>query len=332
MRCTFIVRRNYRLSLKYPALVSYNKLPWETLAPDSPALHQHVAPHYQHILQLAATTFIPRLLLPGHPTVPPSQRMRVLPGMIYLLPDNGAEPNPTSASSLSSSSSTGGAAPPPPPPGFTRHAILDTVSLQHYGQIHHCVAKVQHVHLLTSEDLKLLCLQLTLQAPFHLPCQVGSSLAVGPAPAGSQTSGASAAVVYPRFTADHTPPSGDGQQTSRASASSSRLSLFHFFRPHRSPAELTRPLERFLSQHKPFTDDLIADFAGEGNHSQWVPVLQPPKRVGSKGKGGKLQPTMRATMPAYKPPQSYLMGLAERLAVRPGDCFGRRSLMWGHWF
>lgn len=317
MQCTLIVRRNYRLSLKYPALVSYNKLPWETLAPDSPALHQHLGPYYQHILELASTTFIPRLLLPNHPAVAPSQRMRVLPGMIYMVLDGGV--GSTQMTETSSSGPSGAAA----PPGFTRHSILDTVSLQHYSHIHHCVSKVQHVHLLTSEDLKLLCLQLTLQTPFHIPCQMGSSLAVGVAPPpgsgdGEATGLPAPSVVYPTA----------AQSTSPSAATS--LSLFHYFRPHRSPAELTRPLERFLSQHKPCTDDLVARFAA--SDSQWVPVLQPPKRaVTGKGKTGGV-PVVRATMPSYRPPQSYLMGLAERLAVRPGDCFGRRSLMWGHWF
>eukprot|EP00796_Vickermania_ingenoplastis_P011402 gene11402-7907_t len=259
-RCA-VLRRNYRLSLKYPALVSYNKLPWETLAPESPAIHQHLAPHLAQVLRLAAVTSIPRFHRAAHPVVDEAHRMRVLPGAVYVLSARAA-----------------------PPEGFEPHRIADTVSLQYYGDLHHRIGALDAVDLLVSSDLHLLGLQLHFNAPLHLPLHPSSSL-------------------------------------SAATAAGGGVSLFHFFLPHRSPADLTRPLERFLRQHRPHTEGLIATF-GAGS-ADWVPQLQPPKR----------QPdTRRASMPAYSPPQSYLMGLAERLAVRPGDAFGKRGLMWGHWF
>ncbi|EPY39570.1 hypothetical protein AGDE_04358 [Angomonas deanei] len=93
--------------------------------------------------------------------------------------------------------------------------------------------------------------------------------------------------------------------------------LYHYFRPNRPVNELTRPLDRFYV-HRP-TSSVLDDLLSQ----QWTPKLNPPTRDKSK----KVSP-----LPAYNPPQSYLMGLAERLAVIPGNSFGRRSLMWGHWF
>lgn len=287
--CSTLFRRNYRLSLKYPALVSYNKLPWETLAPDSPQLHRFLAPLYQHILTLAATTLVPRLMMEEHPQVSPAERMRVMPGLLYLMRE--------SAGSTSSSSSPAGLA---LPDGFASHLVLDTVSKQFYGPMEMAVGPVRDVHVLTSDDLQLLGLALRI-----------------------------------RFTRCTPLPNSSLQSPTQSSSTTPLVSLFHFFRPHRSPAEVTHPLQRFLAQHRPAKMDLLS-FACDA--AEWCPKLQPPspeERFSSSATESPVSPTPsfpRASMAPYAPPQSYLMGLAERLAVRPGDCFGRRSLMWGHWF
>lgn len=271
LRHTCVCLRNFRLAIKYPALVSYNKLPWETLAPDSPSLHRHVAPFYTHVMQLAASAFIPRLVLGSHIETESSRRMQLLPGKLYLLRGDEA------------------------PRGFTPHLVQEPESLQHYGPLVSAVGSLASVKLHTSDDLQLLCLQLTFTSPLSIAHQPGSSIATAGALKGTESPG-------------EEPP----------------WSLYHFFRPNRSPTEVTQPLERLL-RHTLYTAPIICSSSATSSPQQeadWVPVLQAPARCKST----------KATMAPYRPPQSYLMGLAERLAVRPGNCFGRRSLMWGHWF
>lgn len=277
--------KSFRLNLKYPSLISYHKLPWETIQHDTTQLHMHAAPHFEQLLTVAATTHIPHLTVEHHPTVSPAEQLRLLPGVVYL---KGR--GPTGATEL--------------PEGFTSYTISDPSCLQYYGRLHRRIAGLQTVQLLTSGDLRLLCLSLHFDKVLTDALAEGSSLAKVSAPGG--------------------------------------FSLFHFFRPNRPANELTRPFEKYfvhrptlhlfnsfdshpLQQkrrdnhpHRPPPDDAAAAA------TSWAPVLQIPRRA-----SGKAAVT---PLPPYRPPQSYLMGLAERLAVRPGDSFGRRSLMWGTWF
>lgn len=278
LRVSGCLRRNFRSSIKYPALISYNKLPWEVVDHTTVALHMHLAPFYEQVLRLASTTHVPRMVCTQHRSVPALHRLRVLPGTVYLMPG-----------------------PMETPADFAAHRVTDPSALQYYGRL--CsttAARSLQVNLLTSDDLRLLCLAV------HL--------------------------TLPPPTADHTtintrPPSSLSQLLSAGSHTSSTdshtgesrsFTLYHYFRPNRPATELTRPLEQFYV-HRADTSALDR-FAGE--HT-WTPQLGFPARP----RGARV-----SALPAYRPPQSYLMGLAERLAVIPGNCFGRRSLMWGMWF
>ncbi|KAK7201835.1 hypothetical protein NESM_000250500 [Novymonas esmeraldas] len=264
LRCTSGVwGRSFRMSIKYPSLVAYNKLPWEVVNHDSTQLHMHLAPNLEQLLTLAAVTNVPGLTVAAHPDVPTEERLRVLPGMVYLV---------------------GGAAAHACPPGFTAYPVADTVSLQYYGRIHHRLAPIKQVDVCTSGDLRLLCLAAHFSAAL-VDTTTGSSL--------HRAAAAS--------------PDGD-------------FSLVFFFRPNRPANELTRPFEH-LHQHRPSLKSLDAVDAGAGT---WTPVLQVPRRTAERARLTPAAP--------YRPPQSYLMGLAERLGVRPGGTFGRRSCMWGTWF
>lgn len=439
---TFCRHRSARLALKYPALVSYNKLPWETLAPDSPALHQHLAPLYYHILKLSTCSSLfrslvrtsrqlpPHSLVPSlHPTCSPAHRMQVFPGMVYIMlqypshldkdNNNIIHPDNTASSSSSSFCLTSS------PPGFLRHAVVqDSVSLQYYGPIHHQVGSIMNtsirnnnsadnhdvdgsgggsggVFLLTSEDLQLMGIELTLQFPLHLSCLPGSSLDIamrasslppyrkdedgGRGEERGRGGGTEVSFHDSGSEAIPTPPSHIGNSTTPLSRETSRgipphpagvnflrhprvlrptaISLYHYFRPHRSPQELTRPLEHLVSHHRPaeeagwWTNPHCSSSSRDHHNAKgmtdrlemdWEPILQPPNRGApptsfcssscttsgrSDANGPRRNEYSRGLfMPPYRPPSCYLMGLAERLAVRPGDCFGRRSLMWGHWF
>ncbi|KPA74793.1 putative mitochondrial hypothetical protein [Leptomonas pyrrhocoris] len=256
--------RSFRANLKYPSLVSYNKLPWEVINHETTQLHLHLAPNYEQLLSLAAVTSVPHLTVPSHLHVPEAEQLRVLPGMLYLI---------------------GGEAGRHAPPGFTSYVVADPSALQYYGRLHHTIAPIQRVEMCTSADLRLLCLALHFEGVLANTTETSSL-----------------------------------QQASSASQDGA-FSLFYYFRPNRPANELTRPFEKFY-QHRPS----LASFAGLGSEkaSGWSPVLQVPKRAGAKAALTPAEP--------YRPPQNYLMGLAERLAVRPGSAFGRRSLMWGTWF
>ncbi|EKF27374.1 hypothetical protein MOQ_008903 [Trypanosoma cruzi marinkellei] len=251
--------KRFRYNTKYPALVSYNKLPWEILNHETPEFHRHVAPHYEQIMTLAASTHVPHIVGAKHLEMPPEHRLRLLPGMFYMLDGD------------------------PIPEGFTANRVLDPTALQYYGRLESLVAPVQAVRMLISDDLRLICNTVTFQGPLRLPVASYASLA-------------SLEAVKNKANASFT--------------------LFHFVRPNRPPSELQ--LEKYYI-HAPRAMSL-AEFTSTSN-THWEPKLQAPKR------------SKRVTpLPAYRPPQSYLMGLAERLAVVPGSSFGRRSLMWGHWF
>jgi hypothetical protein len=256
--------RSFRANLKYPSLVSYNKLPWEVINHETTQLHLHLAPNYEQLLTLAAVTNVPHLTVQEHLAVPEAEQLRVLPGMVYLI---------------------GGSAGQQAPPGFTAYAVADPSALQYYGRLHHTIAPLQRVEMCTAPDLRLLCLALHFEGVLTNTTETSSL-----------------------------------QQASSASKDGS-FSLFYYFRPNRPANELTRPFERFYS-HRPSLAAL--DTFGAAETSGWRPVLQVPKRTGAKAALTPAEP--------YRPPQNYLMGLAERLAVRPGSSFGRRSLMWGTWF
>ncbi|KAG5506870.1 hypothetical protein JIQ42_07586 [Leishmania sp. Namibia] len=259
--------RSFRANLKYPSLVSYNKLPWEVVNHDSTKLHMHLAPNYEQLLTLAAVTNVPHLALAAHPNVPEAERLRVMPGIVYLLDGHAAHENPSS---------------------FTVYRIADPTSLQYYGRIHHSLAPIRRLDMCTSADLRLLCLAI------HFDGVLANT---------------SAGSTLDRVAAE--PPDG-------------RFSLFYFFRPNRPANELTQPFEKFY-QHRPS----LASFDAFGRAlsdkaDSWAPVLQVPRRTPGKARLTPAEP--------YRPPQNYLMGLAERLGVVPGNSFGRRSLMWGTWF
>ncbi|KPI90665.1 hypothetical protein ABL78_0261 [Leptomonas seymouri] len=256
--------RSFRVSLKYPSLVSYNKLPWEVINHETTQLHLHLAPGCEQLLSLAAVTSVPYLTVQSHLTVPEAERLRVLPGVLYLI---------------------GGKAGQHTPPGFTSYVVADPSALQYYGRLHHTIAPVQRVEMCTSADLRLLCLALHFEGVLVNTTETSSL-----------------------------------QQASSA-ADDGAFSLFYYFRPNRPASELTRPFEKYY-QHRPLLTSLeVLDTA---KASGWRPVLQMPKRAGEKVALTPAEP--------YRPPQNYLMGLAERLAVRPGSSFGRRSQMWGTWF
>eukprot|EP00760_Papus_ankaliazontas_P011690 PhM_4_TR1496/c0_g1_i1/m.2058 len=87
--------------------------------------------------------------------------------------------------------------------------------------------------------------------------------------------------------------------------------LFHFYRPNRPVSEFVRPLEKFFVQ-KPKLDFLSGLDAFE-------PVELPVRSPNVKAK----------EMAAFIPPTSFMSGIPEREALKPGDCIGTRRNAWG---
>lgn len=98
---------------------------------------------------------------------------------------------------------------------------------------------------------------------------------------------------------------------------SSTSTFFHYFRPNRPHSELVAAFSRWQASF-PALDTLQAF-----SQTTWTPVLGRRKNDSN----------VRASpMPTFVPPTSYLPPPPERLGISPGGSFGRRSLMWGHWF
>lgn len=262
LRCTS-GRLALRQHSKYPALVSYHRLPWEQVAANSYKLHEHVSFHYTQLMTLAASTAVPQLVLSEHIPIPADMQLRLLPGSVYILPNNA---DGTSAS----------------PPTWTHKRVVDdSTSTQYYGQLSTTVAPVKEVSTYVSPDLRLYCNAVSFAGRLVVP-------------------------VAPRAALEEIAKDGRG------------FTLFHFYRPNRPPTELTQPLMKYY-KHVPQASALES-FMNKGS---WTPRLDAPRRSA----------TARVTpMKPFVPPQSYLMGLAERKGLQPGASIGRRSLMWGHWF
>lgn len=267
MRNSLALRRvGLKTHSKFPALVSYNKLPWEQLAAHSYKLHEAVALHYSQLLDVAFQRSVPQLVLEDHIAPPHDLALRLLPGTVYFLPSQEG----TNAV----------------PEGWDAKPVEDAVAKQFYGCISTTAFPVRSVSTLISPDLRLYCNALQLEAK---PLRH----------------------VHPR--------SSVAELLAKVSSSGDKtLTLYHFYRPNRPASELVGSLMRFY-QHVPQLETVSAFAQGK----QWTPKLEAPRRSSS----------VKATpMKAFVPPQSYLMGLAERQAIQPGSSFGRRSLMWGHWF
>ena len=162
--------------------------------------------------------------------------------------------------------------------------VGDTAALQHYGAVQRTIGDIAEVHMFESPDLRLVCNAVTFKNCARTSVAERSSLA---ALRGED---------------------GDIKD----------FTLFHFFRPNRPPAEMSRQLQKYYV-HAPCGPD-VERFL---NPAGWTPRLDAPQRGAA---------AVVSAPAKFVPPQSYVMGLAERLAVVPGSCFGRRGLMWGTWF
>lgn len=289
--------RGAMLRIKFPKLVSYNKFPWTILSMDSPDVHKHVARHYAKVLTLAAINTVPNLLQDFHPEVPEHKWPSLLPSLLYVLPRVDSE--------LQDPMEYG-------PFGWQPQRVTDTTALQHYGILSASVGRLKHVIMYKSPDLRLLCNAVTIQAGSkQLTVIAGSTL--------SQLFTTSSATTSTQSSSSNKKQEHHSSRSVVIDEPMPDFTIFHFFRPNRPPAELSRPFIKYYTTHCSST---VQELETYEQPTSWTPVLEAPPR--SKG--------IRATHPKFKPPTSYLLGLPERHAIIPGDCFGSRALMWGYYF
>eukprot|EP00758_Cryptobia_borreli_P008277 Tbor_TRINITY_DN5377_c3_g5::TRINITY_DN5377_c3_g5_i2::g.4455::m.4455 len=139
---TTAILRGYKI--KYPELVSYNKVPWLCLAPDSPELHATVTPHYAQLLSLAASVDVPHLLQPQHMNIPVEKHLHVLPNSLYIIPvsiDNNNNNNVDGKKREASEGVPDDYVSVFAPYGWSYESLVDSASLQYYGPVEKAVRR-----------------------------------------------------------------------------------------------------------------------------------------------------------------------------------------------
>lgn len=281
----------WKYNRRYPYLISFHQLPWNTVDAGSEKAHKLLAPHYKRLLELACTrtNLLSKFILDSHPAIGSTDSAhQLLPGLVYGIPLAGYPSD--LPSNLPRSQMTLGSIeqnekdekdwmPSWAPKSWTAHRVSDPISLGHYGPIDHHVARVQAVFELKSPDLRLLCNTCFLQLP-HKSRNVDKFSIFGQLQAQSDIA---------------------------------VLALFHYYRPNRPPSELCKPFEKYYS---PATDLSILDELSSGwrETQDTRPLDERP-----------VQP-----MAPYVPPVTPQYGLPDREAQLPGDCFGHRDRQWGH--
>jgi hypothetical protein len=291
----------YRFFKKYPYLVSYNRVPWNLIEAGSEQAHRVAAPLYRRLLLAAAAGPMPTLVASGHPVVPRELQLQHLPGLYYVVPQSAAQLADITAADAAVAASDADAAEasavagsiPWAPFGWAGGATRDPMALSHYGPLHRDVAAVRGVYEFRSPDLRMLCTAVVL-GPLRTPTG-SANAALHKAGAKLATSGAEA-------------------------TGAAGYVLFHFYRPNRTPKELAAPFRHLKDAVAPESGVLSALASGA-----WTPRLTRPATLAAGAR------KTASPMPAISVPSSSPYGLPERDGLRPGDAFGCRSRMWGHW-
>mmetsp|Transcript_53304 Transcript_53304/g.61194 ORF Transcript_53304/g.61194 Transcript_53304/m.61194 type:complete len:267 (-) Transcript_53304:45-845(-) len=150
--------RNMRAHSKFPAMVSYHRLPWEQVSAHHFRLHEAVSMHYAQLFDLAAQRHIPDLVVEQHVVLPEDMTLRLLPGALYLLP------NDASGEAVL-------------PDGWTKQLVEDSVATQFYGHISSRQLGLKSVATGTSADLRIFCNILTFDSKKQSAYAASSALA-----------------------------------------------------------------------------------------------------------------------------------------------------------
>ena len=163
------------------------------------------------------------------------------------------------------------------PLGWIGRRLPHHIHVQAYGGLASRIGDVDAIHHFTSPDLRLCCSALTISKLYNKPDD-RSSLAP--------------------FYKEKQP-----------------FTFFHFYRPNRSPSEITRPFEKYYVHYADLSvlNSIVSD-------SSWTPVLEQPKAAHAKQSVAKMP---------FKTPTTYALGLNDHLGIIPGSCFGTRNNQWG---
>ena len=286
---------------KFPTLISFNKFPWMIVQPGDSSFHTIMGQHYQQLLALATRRYLPAItpnvnnktgsnIHPIH-DLPPSKWAFTLPNMHYLIPHVDLKPKETPVI-LSNEQLPSEYTPetsyqsylPTPPLDWDQETIEKHLYCHSYGCLENSLFGIESVSLYRSPDLKLYANCITFRSKYQNPAVAEEN-----------------STIY------------------KVSGNMSHgFSIFHYYRPNRSPAELAKPFIKYYVH--------LPDIHIIPDQKDWVPQKQISysERVLKKQKA--------KPMP-YEPPTSYLHGLPEKEGIIPGgNCFGSRDLQWGfHW-
>ena len=290
---------HFKYERRYPYLVAFHQLPWNTVEPGTHKAHKLLAPHYQQLLKVAATGVVPLpgFVLPAHPDLPADKALSWYPGMVYALPLEPPQlptPLPAAAPATLGDDATEGVTANVAewmPSGWTSKRVSDPLTLGHYGPMDATLAPLRGVYELTSADMRI----------------VGNAVAFGRPHFAAGGASNKKKVDWSAVAVTGTSSLGSlGKETGG-------FALFHFYRPNRAPSELTKPLEKFYVHG---ADTSVLDGLDEGAWSP-APAVRPAGEQPAK------------PMPKYTAPVTPQYGLPDREAQLPGDTFGHRDRQWG---
>ena len=156
MRQTNSLLGRLKYSIKYPLLVSYNKLPWNVVRATSAGVHKCITPEYVKLFRVAANAAVPLLVAERHPFFPAEKVLHLLPGMMYFIP--------------------GPQQPLDPALGWTSAGVMSPTALQYYAQLSGNICDVEGATVYKSGDLRLLCNSFTVRN-WKIPVEPNSSIA-----------------------------------------------------------------------------------------------------------------------------------------------------------
>ena len=286
-------QQHWKYNRRYPYLVAFHQLPWNTIEPSSDALHKLLAPNLNQLVT-AATAHghrIPRLCLSQHPSVAPERALALWPGTIYIL----VHPTTSGAEELTAGVPHSGGEQDTRKPQWKTKKVTSPTALAHYGPLRMVTASHSPtVYELMSNDLRL----------------CGVAVQFDPNIDGSDTDRETRTQKH-HIHAE----SSVGTAFGKTVPSSSSFTLYYYYRPNRVPSELVKPFEKFYVPSPTPGASLLQGLVDEN----WAPAA----------KTRPLGETPAAPMPDYKPPTTPQYGLPDREAQLPGDCFGHRARQWG---
>lgn len=302
----FNVKPNFRSRKRWPYMVHHNKLPWNTVEPGTELSHKILAPCFLRLIQSASMMHINGLVMNSSnsgtsnlPNIPEDQWLFALPASTFVVPVSNTS---SDAKKLvitdedEDEEKVESKASSLAPYEWFGKRVVDEMCLTHYGPIAATVAPVLEVAEFRSPDLRIICNAIRL-GNFYDSFQIHSKSSLA--------------------------ASRSTTTTTNNKNSSSNLCVYHFYRPNRAPSEMESAFKQFLRSTIERPDlSALEEVVAQG--AAFKPTTT--RKVSGNASASA------SPMPQISVPTSPQYGLIEREAIRPGDTFGCRSRVWGHFW